>query len=195
MIYIGRKFKSQNEACCNIKWGSFGILAAILHIISMQPFLISLAVPSFAFGAEISVIFLIPTFILYVIFSSSDTTKVPKIAGRRPSDESQSHTPLDELNENNLLSSMQHREENVELQLMRVVTKENYELVENQEPNNNAKGKRGKIFDYIINTGLVYMNAQNRRALKIVVMLSFTMAVINSLLVILSPCLVSSPCN
>merc|ERR1719458_2292597 len=99
----------------------------MMHIITIQPLLFSLAVPSLAVGGQISVIFLMPTFILYIAFSSADADKVHVIFS--------SDDAID------LLSALQNKkEDNTEL-LLRGSGNDEY-----------SKDKGAKVFDYIINT-------------------------------------------
>ena len=80
-VYLSKVVDVTTTDCCGCKisFGAFGVAAALCHIITIQPLFFMMALPNFAFGGAITVIFLMPTFILYIIFSSSDGNKVPRI--------------------------------------------------------------------------------------------------------------------
>ena len=71
--------KKNIDTCCKINYGTFGFLAALTHILSIQTLFFNMAVPTFKYGGAITVVFLMPTFILYIFFSSANPQIVPKI--------------------------------------------------------------------------------------------------------------------
>ena len=198
--------------CCSkrISYGAFGIAAAVCHITTIQPLFFMMALPSFAFGGAITVIFLMPTFMLYIVFSSSDPQKVPKIIQAKSFGEMNFETNIVR---NNLLRKLVKGKKNgvEEMGQYSNPNDGDEEQKESTEPNKEVIDELAKVsdsrmdpnddnaFDRVINEGLIYTKlnkAHNgRRAIKIVTAVAFTCCALNSIIVLFSPCYAPPDCT
>eukprot|EP01083_Nonionella_stella_P223141 795565_1 len=213
-IYLGThaefKVKEKCACCCGLQmnYGMFGIFAAITHILSIQPLFYMMALPNFQAGGAVTIILLMPTFILYILFSSANPNTVPRIIqsmGYR-------HINLElNMERNDLLKDIKNGTKplNNELKQRNVsdnqVENETYENKENKESDvandikvamdGDSSGKaKDTIFDIIINTGLYHMdNGKHYKPMCIIFMIAAITCTANSLIVLFAPCYITPP--
>eukprot|EP01084_Bolivina_argentea_P065466 119330_1 len=200
LIYLSRVVDVTTTNCCGskISYGAFGVAAAICHILTIQPLFFSMALPNLSNGGAITVIFLMPTFILYVVFASSDANKAPRMLKTKSFGELNYEENIDR---NKLLRQLLNATKKVQ-QMEQYSNAPNQSVAGNEVIDELARMDDGtsnpNAFDKVIREGLVYSKlnkAHNgRRALKIVAGVAFTCCMINSLIVLFAPCYTPPKC-
>eukprot|EP01084_Bolivina_argentea_P049750 91491_1 len=199
MIYLGiwmhTKAPSGDIHHKSMGWfSSFGIAAAVIHILSIQPLFFGFAT-SWSLLNVITVILLMPTFIIYIIFAAADRHKSPIIIQPNSTTNvylnSQRNEILKEmLNQGtmNPMSELKQRNNNMDkAQDIKEDDRdeEQKELLKTREQDSDD---HEISYGEVIRRGLVFMDSEGKKWMKICIGSGVTIAVINSLIVFFSPC-------
>jgi len=212
-IYLGHWMDKQghdehlkNAGRC---YSKLGIAAAITHIVTIQPLFFMIATTYQVLGV-FTIIFLIPTFILYIWFAAADKEQSPIIV--QPNLTSNDVMSCER---NELLKQIRDKETQIELKQRNVAAynasddaqddqKQEDEVdgsgdngkteivyvekkEENQDEDANGKNKKYTYGD-VVTYGLTYINPDGLKWFKILLGVGVSVAVVNSLIVFFAPC-------
>ena len=182
-------------------YGKLGTAAAFVHIISIQPLFFGIAT-SFVLLNGITIVLLMPTFILYIWFSAADRKRKPVVIQPNPT----GGDPMGEERNDILLQMQRMLGGDIELKQRgkkdskeeEVETMEADQVEEDRKEEQAEENRKEKQTTYgdIIHEGLSWIdderhgNGKNWKWAKVVAAFAVFMSVANSLVVFFSPCFI-----
>lgn len=175
-------------------YGKLGTAAAITHILSIEPLFFGIATTWSTLNA-ITVVCLMPTFILYIWFSSADQQRRPIIISPDPS----SNNWLNK-KRNDLLIEMVHGhggDQAIELKQRRAEMDHTTASSEQKEDANRASAakedatcEKSMTYGEVIRVGLVNIDDANRKSGVWVALIGFAISFSNVIFIYFTPCMV-----
>jgi hypothetical protein len=202
-FFMGHWMDRKNEHRSKMHgYGKFGTAAAVTHILSIQPLFLGIATSWTTLNA-ITVVLLVPTFILYIWFTAADADNRPIISQPAPSSNSSLNMKRNEyLSEMTKLLRIAPTTQDVELKQRRSGGTEEQQddskdAEVEMEDSVSKKDDEAVVFtiktmDYvdIIREGLTYIEPANVKWMKVVALFGALMSVMDATLVFFMPCMV-----